>query len=402
MITRSQTLFGCLLIGTIPGVALAQGVVSAAGNFPSAPSPTTGNAALYRYYSQPNASALIRTTYTQPNGGAANQGQTYPVTPMGAPAPSLSGFQPVAHQEHMSNPFPPDPKGPRRMELPTPVEGFGLAGAPKGALNTSPDPLTMGIRLDTSFPLLRSLDVGGFYSEHQDVGAFGLTLLPIQTPCWIVGTRLLGTRIENLSMLGDSNGLSIDSYVGSRYKMTYFKVGSFWDWQDAFGKIGLSASVLTKVPILGFLTTDSAFAWGLGDPRFGPTRDLFFGVNPRRVANADFDMQIRVGKFFTENLQIGGTGNYYEFEFNYQEWSAGGFANIYWGRFRFGLEVTGGDEGLRGFSTLSVNWGPARENRPQDCRFIPVDTVAWVTRATDRDISVRNRESFTGVLPPAP
>lgn len=298
--------------------------------------------------------------------------------------------------------LPPDPWGRQRLEMPTPVEGFGFAGQSSEGLNTSPDAKTMGIRLDTSYGLVRSLDIGGYYSEHQYVGAAGATILPFQTPCYVVGSRVLGGYTDQASMIADSGVLSVDLFFGTRYKTTYFKVGSFWDWQVDMGKVGLSFSMLGKAPILGYLTADTAFAFGTGDNQIGPEREVYFGVLPRRVESADFDMQIRVGKFLNERFQVGATGNYYEFEFAWQEWGAGAFANIYLGRVRFGLDVTGGDEGLRGYTTMAIGWGAPREERPQDCRFIPIDTVAWVTRVTDRDISVRLRESFTGRLPPAP
>lgn len=313
-----------------------------------------------------------------------------------------SAPKPLREPKEPSGQLPPDPWGRQRLELPTPVAGHGFAGQSPLGLNTSPDAKTMGIRLDTTYGLIRSIDIGGYYSEHQHLGAVGGTILPFQSPCCVIGTRVLGAYTDQLSMVADTGALSVDLFWGTRYKTTYLKVGPFWDWQIDVGKVGVAFSMLAKAPIIEFITVDSAFGFGVGDNLIGPETDPYFGIYPRRVESADFDMQIRVGTFLSERVQVGVTGNYYDYEFNYHEWGAGAFANIYVGRVRFGLDVTGGDEGLRGYTTMSFGWGASRTDRPQDCRFIPVDTVAWVTRATDRDISVRLRETFTGNPPPAP
>lgn len=346
------------------------------------------------------AQELPATDWRPAGSGYESSGQVQ--NALGGNPALYSYYQRVAFQQRTGQPLPPDPTGPERMQLPTPAEGFGYYGAPHEALNTNPAPKTMGIRLDTSYTLLRSIDAGVFLSEHQDIFAGGFTLLPYQTPCFVVGTRVLGDFVDNLSMTNDTGGFSADIFLGTRYKTTYWKFGAFYDWQDELGKVGGTCSLLTKAPIFGFLTFDTAFAAGVGPDDVGPTREPFFGVRPRRVEAADYDMQLRVGKFITPNLQIGATGNYYQFEYTKEERGAGAFANIYCGRVQFGFDVTGGDEGLRGFCTVSIAWGAHPSEHPQDCRFIPLDTVAWVTSPTMRDISVRLRDSFTGPLPLAP
>lgn len=296
-------------------------------------------------------------------------------------------------------PLPPDPWGPERMTLPTPVEGFGYLGAPHEALNTSPDAKTMGIRLDTSYTFLREFNSGVFLSEHQDVFASGVTILPYQSPCLIIGTRALGSFISNNAMVADTGSFSLDLYGGTRYKDIYIKMGPFWDSQGNFGKVGFTYGALAMVPVIGNLTADCAFGWGVGTDVFGPTTDPL-GFRLRRVQNANNDIQLRIGKFCSANCQVGITGNYYDWSLLPREWGAGAFSNWYWGRFMLGLDVTGGREGLRGFVQAGWSWGSHPNEHPQDCRFIPLDTVAWVTRAVNRDISLRLRQAFNGPLPP--
>lgn len=298
--------------------------------------------------------------------------------------------------------LPPDPWGHERLARPTPAEGFGYAGVSSVGLNQRPDSKTVGIRLDTTYRLVRAFELGVYLSEHQHVGGGGVTLLPYQSPCFIIGTRILANTISNNAMTADQAGFSLDLYGGTRYKTLYLKFGPIWDYQSTFQKTGLAFAAMDNFPLIGNLTVDSAFAFGVSSDQITLPRDPQFGLRARRVESADFDMQIRLGKFWCENFQAGATVNYYDWNYTPSEWGAGAFCNIYFGRCALGLDMTGGDERWRGFATFTVSWGAHPCKHPQDCNHIPVDTVAWVTRSIMRDPSIRLRDSFTGPLPPFP
>lgn len=295
---------------------------------------------------------------------------------------------------------PPDPYGPQRMLEPTPNPGYGLHGVDHTAYNTASDAKTVGIRLDTSYGVLRETHVGVYSSEYQTVTGGGFTILPYQSPCLIMGTKILGNFISNNAMVANDGGFSLDFYLGTRYKELYFKIGPIWDYQGQFSKVGIAPAILTNIPVVGNMTFDMAFAWGQGNDVFGPTFDPINNLIQRRVEVAKFDGQIRVGKFLSPYCQVGGTGNWYQWSTVPDEWGGGAFTNLYWGRFMLGLDLTGGTEGLRGFAQVGYSWGSRPCDHPQDCRFIPLDTVAWITRAVNRDISLRLRDSFTGPLRP--
>lgn len=301
----------------------------------------------------------------------------------------LTGTLPGEH-------IPPDPNGLARFQMPTPTPGYNYAGVSSIGYNTDPFPETTGIRLDTTYGLVRSMDLGTYFSEHQFVGAGGFTVLPFQNPGAVIGVRMLGDYVDNESMVPDVGGFSLDLFGGTRYKATYLKLGVLWDFQDRYQKVGPEFSALTHVPLLGTLTLDSAFGFGIGAVTITPP------INPvnfrfRAVRVADLDTQVRVGRFMNRNVQLGATANYYQYDQTPDEWGAGGFCNLYLGQFIIGGDVSGGSEGLRGFVTFSTGWGKSPCDRPQDWR-VPVDTMAWVTRAPERDVQVKLRESFTGPL----
>ena len=262
-------------------------------------------------------------------------------------------------------------------------------------------PPTVGIRLDTSFGLFREAESGVYASEHQHVGAAGGTILPFQCPCIVTGVRALGVWTENLSMIDDAEALSLDAFVGTRYKASYLKASAFWDVQeDQFGKIGFGLGLLTRLPFIGNMTFDGAFAWGTGNDLVDRT---VLGPVPFRRARlievCDTDIQLRVGKFLCPEFQTGFTLNQYAYESAFDEWGAGAFFAVHKGRFSATFDVTGGDEGLRGFLTGAISLGKDPCRHPRDCHYNGVDTVEWVTRTVRRDISIRLRDSFNGPLP---
>ncbi len=289
-----------------------------------------------------------------------------------------------------------------RAQQPTPAPGYGYAGVPNYNLSTDTETATTGIRLDKAYSILRDLETVQTLSEHQNIFLVGGTILPIQTPCWVWGVRTMGGYADQLSMVSDSGAYSIDSFWGTRYKKLYHKIGFFIDDYDHWKKLGLSYSALTTLPIVGTVTLDSAFGFrSSSDEIFEDVRDSIT-LRSRRVEQTDVDYQFRVGKFWNEYIQTGVTGNYYPFTWTEDEWGAGAFANFYIGRWRIGTDVTGGTEGLRGYVRLAMSWGVPASQRNRDCRVPDCDPVAWVTRAADRDPSIRMRESLTGPIPLAP
>lgn len=289
-----------------------------------------------------------------------------------------------------------------RAMYPTPSPGYGMNGVSNYNLSTDPASSTVGVRLDTAFGVMRNIETAAFLSEHQFVTLTGLTILPWQTPCSVVGLRTLGGYADNMSMTSDNGGYSIDLFFGTRYKKLYHKLGFFIDDYDRWKKIGLAYSALTELPIVGTVTLDSAFGFSASDDEFfldDRDPDTF---QARRVEQTEVDYQIRVGKFWCECFQSGLTGNYYPYDFHRDEYGAGLFGSLYLGRFTITTDVTGGNEGLRGYVRLGLTWGKNSQNRVRDCRVSDVDAVAWVTRATDRDQSVRLRETYSGPIPVAP
>lgn len=315
-------------------------------------------------------------------------GTAIPASAMPGPGITPVHFQPGPAYAPASN----DPWGPQRMETPTPVANSEFAGSGCIDRAQSPDSATMGIRLDTTYTFVRETMAGVYTGEHQAVYAAGATILPLQTPCVIFGIRGLGTYADNMSITKDTEGATADFFFGTRYKRTYLKAGGFWDWQQHWGKAGATASVMTYFPLLHVVTADFNYAYGNGTMVYGPNTATGY----RQVLNADYTGELRLGKFFCRELQAGFTGRYLDYNGKIRgELSFGAFANVYLWRMILGTDLTGGDEGLRGYATVSFGWGCAPSRHPQDARLAPVDTVSWITRPTDRDISVQLREWWT-------
>jgi hypothetical protein len=213
------------------------------------------------------------------------------------------------------------------------------------------------------------------------------------------------TSVDQLSMLTNTGinnytaGFAGDLFFGTRYKTVYMKIGSFWDYQDHFGKVGFSFGSLARLPLIGHLTLDTAFAAHTGSDLIGTDRHPQTGLNSRRVENTDLDVQIRVGHYFRPGLQIGATGNYLAYDDAFDEAGLGAFCTVKCGRLTITGDITGGNEGLRGFVMAGFSFGKAPATHPRDWRIEGVDTVEWLTRPTIRDLSVRLRQSFTGPLP---
>lgn len=311
--------------------------------------------------------------------------------------PLYQYYRQVGLRDHADNARHPDPWGPERMPLPTYINSTHHYGDDNIAYNTRPDPETLGIRLDCSYGLLREVTGGEYLSEHQNLSAGTVTILPYQSPCFLLGFRALGGYADNHAVAPDSEALSLELFAGTRYKSTYFKYGAFWDTESHFGKVGLAFSAMTSLPVVGVWTVDTAWGFGSGnDKLFTPSVMLA----SRRAEVSDLDCQIRVGRFMSRCVQLGVTGNYSTYEFTDEESGAGAFVNFYLGRLRIGLDVTGGDEGLRGYTMMGFSFGKKPCEHPQDCRYGDIDTVSWISRGTDRDYLIRIRESYTGPFIP--
>lgn len=333
--------------------------------------------------------------FTGPTGSPFDGGGIMAPPGMAAPgAPYPGGMAPPGPPELPR--LPPDMLGPQRFQMPTPAQGFGYAGVPNTNWNTRPNLRGPGVRLDTSYYFVREIEYGSFLSEHIWANQFGVTVLPFQSPNFIVGLRVMGGHHDNLSIAAASPAVDMDLYFATRYNSTFFKIGYFIDSQEDYGKQGVSGGILSDVPLLGNMTFEGAFAYGFGSDRVG--RD--FNLVTRRfqlTEVADLDMQIRIGKFLTPEIQAGITGNYLTYNKHEEEWGAGLFCNVTMGFVNVGVDLTGGREGLRGFLTLGYSWGSGPAEHPRDL-YLPVDTVAWSTRAPRRDLALRIRETFNGPL----
>lgn len=320
--------------------------------------------------------------------------------PPGYATPLQNYYSQSGQQSIRSELLPRDTQGPERLQQPTPVRGHDLAGVPDYATNTRPDAATIGIRLDTSYVFLREISGGWYSNEHQSVGGGGVTILPFQNPGFILGFRGLANHIDNQSLIPDVGGFSFDVYAGTRYKHSYIKWGAFWDNQASDGKVGGSFNLMSDVPVIGNIVFESAFGFGYGPDRVGGPIGPF--LLTQRIEKQQYDIQIKVGKYLTEDLQVGFIGRYLSFRYAEDEGNAGLYMNYLLGRARVGLEITGGDEGLRGFATLGIAFGAKPSEHPRDLNYGGIDTVEWVTRAPDRDITLAHRETFTGTPPVFP
>jgi hypothetical protein len=296
--------------------------------------------------------------------------------------------------------MPPDPFGPQRLNMPMPERNADFAGGNQRNTNTRPDEKSLGIRLDTSYDFFREIEVGFYGSEHQNVSSAAISFLPIQTPCWVVGTRLGAAYNGNNGMDNDIGGATTDLFFGTRVGHAYLKLGYFCDWTSEFRKHGVAGSALAKFGPIGNLTFDGAFGFGSGNDRMTTQNDILLF---RRVEIAEMDGQVRVGKYLSTWFQTGLSYQWANFTHAEDEFSGGLFANWFVGRVTVSADVTGGTSGLRGYLVLGFNWGGGCniDTHPIDPIFDnPIDTVSWVTRATRRDITMKLRETDTGVGPP--
>ena len=290
--------------------------------------------------------------------------------------------------------------GEARLHQPTPTPGYGFDGV-SDINRLTGDRLynTIGIRLDKSYDLVREVETGVYLSESQHVFNGGVTILPYQSPCWIMGMRLLGGYVTNASIEDDTGALSIDLWGGTRYKSLYVKSGGFWDGQESWGKAGFTASFLFDPLFMDNMVIETAFGYGYGGPEIGPEVNFDTTGRFKVVDEPDLDMQVRFGSYLSQFVEAGISLHHIRYDRTYDEFNTGGYFNFYMGETRLGIDFTGGDTGPRGYVTLAYNWGGPKWQNLRDCNYQNVDTVAWLTRHTMRDVTVQLREDDGGPFP---
>jgi hypothetical protein len=195
---------------------------------------------------------------------------------------------------------------------------------------------------------------------------------------------------------------SWDMFAGTRYKTIYLKSGAFWDYQDQFNNVGFALGMLAKLPLLGYTTIDQSLGFGTGGDFFNPANVSPVNFRQERIESSETDYQLRLGHFFTPNVQVGLTNVFQSFQYSQDQWGIGPFANVYCGRLKISGEVTSGTENVRGWVNLAVALGKPPRLHRRDVRLINVDTIQWVTQAVERDLVIQQRRTFTGPLPPGP
>jgi hypothetical protein len=296
--------------------------------------------------------------------------------------------------------LPPDPFAPQRMQMPIPNRNDDFAGGSSYNMHTRPDEKTIGPRLDSSYKFFREFELAGYLSEYQQLGMFGGTFLPFQSPGWLIGIRGGGVYNGNAGLTDDIMGATVDAFMATRIRATYLKLGYFVDWTEEHRHWGISHSMLTKLGPLGNVTLDAAIGFGAG-------KDEFTTLEPatgrfRRVEIADQDTEIRIGKFVSAYFQCGFTGEWTNYARARDEFSYGAFANWFLGGATLSVDLSGGSSGLRGWAGVGFNWGGGAniDRHPIDVHYAPsIDTISWVTRPTRRDITMQLRETPTGPGP---
>ena len=296
-----------------------------------------------------------------------------------------------------------DPFGPQRMAMPS----LGLEREHAGGTMRNeilrPDSETLGIRLDSSYTLIREIELGGYFSERQEIAVLGGTLLPFQAPGWLVGFRGAATINGNGSDTVNLVGASTDTFLSTRYKHSYYKLGFLMDYTSKNQMFGGTFAALTRLPLIGNMTFDGAFSSGSGSDDNRLPLDPLTGRRTRvEVARSNF--QMRVGKYVTNWYQTGLSASVTNFTNVNDQSQYGVWANWFHGGKTIGWDVAGGRGGLRGYVTLGLNWGGGKniDLHPIDTGYDnPIDTVSWATRAPRRDPTIQLRSSNTGDPLPA-
>jgi hypothetical protein len=244
--------------------------------------------------------------------------------------------------------------------------------------------------------LFNSVSSGIFSNPSQTVYNGGTTLKLLEGESWAFMTRGLFGFVDNYAISDTSFTYSIDSYFGTRVRSYgggehWVKFGGFVDDQNQFGKAGPMVGALLFANEAFPVTVDAAVGFGYGNPidrlpSFRETVD---------VANRDY--QIRVGTFLSPTMQVGITTMIADFTGpgDNRSWSVGGFTNfLVFNRTFVRLDMSAGDEGLRGFALLSYLFGPSpmRNQSCGDCRGeCRVDGKSWLLQPVNRDVALQLR-----------
>ncbi len=313
------------------------------------------------------------------------------------------GYSPAHGNAPAHGRFPTDPFGPQRMAMPSLGIDHDHAGGTMRNEVVRPDSETIGIRLDSSYTLLREIELGTYLSEKQSVGTIGGTILPFQAPGWLIGFRGVAAYDGNNSVTTDLVGASTDTFWSTRYKHSYIKLGFLADYTSKAQTFGGTAALLTRLPVFGNITFDGAFSSGSGSDDIRGPVDLATG-RFARVENNENRSQVRLGKYISNWYQTGVSATLTKYRVARDESQFGVWANWQHGGKTIGWDVAGGRGGIRGYMTLGLNWGGGRniDLHPIDTGYDnPIDTVLWATRAPRRDPTIALRRTASGEAPPA-
>ena len=257
-----------------------------------------------------------------------------------------------------------------------------------------PDNPMMGGRVSrrSGGGVLREFEAMATTSAEQLVYSGGMTIALLETEGFGIAGRALFNGIDYRSWDGEEEvGFSTDLWAGGKmgqaFGENWIKVGAFLDWQDEFAKAGPMVAALFFANEKHPITIDAAAGFGYGDPYQVPQTTEMLEV-------ADRDYQLRAGVFLTPFLQVGGSGNFYEWDHADidNKYGGGGFVAMYSGNLRFTLDVTGGEGGTRGYASVAYMFGCPGERTSGNCRNCQswcLDGQSWLFEPVKRDTSLR-------------
>lgn len=243
---------------------------------------------------------------------------------------------------------------------------------------------------------LRSFSIGTQANSQEAPIVAGLSLSLFETETAGIGARFLFGGVFN-EPLDAGLHFTGDLFAGSQFQFAggshWIKGGIFLDQQEGFNKFGPELGLLLLAETSNPLTVDLAFGFGSGNEKLTHDRTMLTTV-------ADQDFQLRFGAFLSPQIQAGVTYDYAAWDderFGNDFHGVGGFANLYLGDKIINLDLSGGDDGLRGFVNIVCLFGGPRGNGRGT-----VDTSAWLMQPVNRDTSLRFRSRrFPQPPPPA-
>jgi hypothetical protein len=274
----------------------------------------------------------------------------------------------------------------------TAATSFQTGGLGSGSVFAGPGGFGGNLSGGSSGGLFQSVSSGIFSNPSQTVYNGGTTLKLLEGESWAFMTRGLFGIVDNYALSNTSFAYSIDSYFGTRVRSYgggehWIKFGAFVDDQDSFGKAGPMVGALLFANEAFPVTIDAAVGFG-----YGSDRDLL--PQFRNVVDvADRDYQVRVGTFLSPTAQVGLTTMIADWEggTDNRSWSVGAFTNfLVFNRTFVRLDMSAGDEGVRGFAMLSYLFGPA-PMRGQSCGECRVDGKSWMLQPVNRDVALQLR-----------